>query len=239
MSATTGIQWTDATFNPWAGCTKVSPGCDNCYAEKSPGTVLRGIRWGAGAPRMLSKDWTLPQVLQRRAERTGTRPRLFCASLADVFDNEVPDEWHARLFELIERTPLVTWQLLTKRIGNVRRAMPANVWLGATCVTQDEIERDLPKLRRSAAAVRFVSIEPQIERIDLRGRLDGIHWVINGGESGGKHRPFDLAWARQLRDQCEQAGVPFFFKQIGARTPGDEDIPEDLRIRQFPPGAEA
>ena len=236
MSATTGIQWTDATFNPWTGCTKVSLGCEHCYAEHDTPARVFKILWGAGQPRRLNVDWKLPERLQRKAQRTGTRPRLFCASNADVFDNEVPDEWRARLFELIERTPLVTWQLLTKRIGNVRRAMPANVWLGATCVTQEEIERDLPKLRRSAAAVRFLSIEPQIERINLRGRLAGIHWVINGGESGPHHRAFALAWARDLRDQCAQAGVPFFFKQIGARTPRDEDIPEDLRVRQFPPG---
>ena len=151
MSATTGIQWTDATFNPWTGCTKVSPGCEHCYAEHDTPARVFKILWGAGQPRRLNVDWKLPERLQRKAQRTGTRPRLFCASNADVFDNEVPDEWRARLFELIERTPLVTWQLLTKRIGNVRRAMPANVWLGATCVTQEEIERDLPKLRRSAA----------------------------------------------------------------------------------------
>lgn len=158
---------------------------------------------------------------------------VFCASLCDVFDNEVPDEWHARLFELIYLTPNLTWMLLTKRIGNVSAmaasGLPHNVWIGATVVNQEEAERDIPKLLTVPAAVRFLSIEPMLGPIDLgytftrsytkAGGTPCVDWIIVGGESaqpGHDARPFNLDWARDIVRQCKEAGVPVFVKQLGS-----------------------
>ena len=186
---------------------------------------------------------------------------MFCASLADVFDNEVPAEWRADLFELIERTPHLDWLLVTKRIGNVRQmipdrwsvCMPPNLWLGITVVNQAEADRDIPKLLGLKVSVRFLSMEPLLGPVDLvpymgfraikcgcgfkrdehflvgatpkfekclecgkrTASFPALDWVIVGGESGPKARPMHPQWARVLRDQCEEAGVPFLFKQHG------------------------
>ena len=186
MAENTTIEWADHTFNPWTGCTKVSPGCDHCYAEswsKRSGTV----QWGPDQPRRrtTAANWRLPLKWNAQAEREGRRFRVFCASLADVFDNAVPPEWRRDLFDLIRSTPCLDWLLLTKRIGNVttmvmeanvagfldnegfRSGLPANVWLGATVVNQAEADRDVPKLLQVPARVRFLSIEPMLGPIDL------------------------------------------------------------------------
>ena len=203
MAENTAIEWADHTFNPWTGCTKVSPACDHCYAEswaKRSGTV----RWGAGESRRRTTEanWRLPLKWNAQAQREGRRFRVFCASLADVFDNEVPVQWRVDLFRLIASTPHLDWLLLTKRIGNAlpmmrevaqqcgggEQPMP-NVWLGATVVTQAEADRDVPKLLAVPARVRFLSIEPMLGPIELRtrgyfnycerpdrtGRADGTH----------------------------------------------------------------
>jgi len=186
MAENTAIEWADHTFNPWTGCTKVSPACDHCYAEswaKRSGTV----RWGHGEPRRRTTDanWRLPIKWNAQAQREGRRFRVFCASLADVFDNEVPVQWRVDLFRLIASTPHLDWLLLTKRIGNAlpmmrevaqqcgggEQPMP-NVWLGATVVTQAEADRDVPKLLSVPARVRFLSIEPMLGPVDL-GRFIG------------------------------------------------------------------
>ena len=203
MAEKTGIAWTDSTFNPWVSCTKVSPACDNCYAEKWGARF--GYKWGPGQPRhrTSASTWRQPLVWNRKAERqfsaweqfkkqyTGltdaqleaqgfhkpTRPRVFCGSLCDVFDNEVPNEWRFDLFRLIESTPNLDWLLLTKRIGNANAMLPfewndggrANVWIGATICNQEEADRDIPKLLAVPAAKRFVSIEPMLGPIDLSG----------------------------------------------------------------------
>jgi protein gp37 len=254
MSDTTKIEWCDSTFNPWIGCARVSPACDDCYAARSTPARTLGIAWGAGAPRRRTSDanWRLPLQWERKAEefqaQHGRRRRVFCASLADVFDNEVADEWRADLFELIAQTPHIDWLLLTKRIGNAGNMLPVpfdferlypNVWLGATVVTQAEAERDIPKLLAIPAAVRFLSIEPMLGPIDLERPMpgpdldqgggqkicqpwliqSGIGWVIVGGESGPHARPMQREWARVLRDQCAAAGVPFVFKQWGEHAP--------------------
>jgi protein gp37 len=186
MAENSAIEWTDHTFNPWTGCTKVSPGCDGCYAEawaKRSGTV----RWGAGEPRRRTTDanWRLPLKWNRQAEAEGRRFRVFCASLADVFDNQVPDEWRVDLFRLVAATPHLDWLLLTKRIGNAWPMMlevskrcqggeqpMENVWLGATVVNQDEADRDIAKLLAVPARVRFLSMEPLLGPVDLRRWLD-------------------------------------------------------------------
>lgn len=195
MAKETKIEWCDATFNPWIGCTKVSPACDHCYAAVSTPARTLGVEWGAGNPRRRTSagNWSLPlRWNEKHAEffaEHGRRRRVFCASLADVFDNEVPPQWRAELFALIEATPNLDWLLLTKRIGNVRDmaplpwiggpvqhgpdpsnihgGWPPNVWLGATICNQAEADRDIPKLLRVPAAVRFLSIEPMLGPIDL------------------------------------------------------------------------
>lgn len=211
------IEWTDATFNPWIGCTKVSPACDHCYAAVSTPARTMGVEWGAGQPRRRTSDgnWKLPLRWNAkafwqcncgwrghdligtengrlcpvcRAAVTPARMRVFCASLADVFDNEVPTEWRADLFRLIALTPNLDWLLLTKRIGNAERMIneatwwPAlaegnaykprpNVWLGATICNQAEADRDIPKLLATPAAVRFLSMEPLLGPVDLESVL--------------------------------------------------------------------
>jgi len=190
MAENSSIEWTDHTFNPWYGCTKVSPGCDHCYAEARMDTRLHRVQWGAGQPRVRTKDWGDPGRWNRQHEAFfaahGRRQRVFCASLADVFDNEVPAQWRADLLDLIAQTPNLDWLLLTKRIGNAHRmvsealvalgnAEPGvlrrwplpNVWLGATIVNQEEADRDIPKLLATPARVRFLSMEPLLGPVDL------------------------------------------------------------------------
>lgn len=292
MAENTKIEWADHTFNPWTGCTKVSPACDHCYAErwaKRSGVV----QWGPHAQRRRTSDanWRQPIKWARRAfvacpacgwrgmhtalrHESGShfcpacgndewrlaRMRVFCASLADVFDNAAPPEWRADLLHLIADTPHLDWLLLTKRIGNAhamlseaaaRNCMPrwgsemfSNVWIGATICNQEEADRDVPKLLAVPARVRFLSIEPMLGDIRLGSWLQrspsaafaagkvtscmpdwtrigsaSIDWVICGGESGPGARPMHPDWARSLRDQCQAAGVRFFFKQWGEWGP--------------------
>lgn len=229
MGETTGIGWTDHTWSPWWGCTKVSPACDHCYAEaldKRTG----GAHWGSGAPRkeMSEAHWKAPLRWSRQVPEGETR--FVFPSMCDPFDNEVPVEWRQRFFDLIRATPNLTWLLLTKRIGNAGKmadvcgGLPPNVAVGATVVTQDELDRDIGKLVavKDLGGARFVflSIEPMLEAMDLYfALLFKPDWVIVGGESGPSHRPINAEWVRRARDQCKDAGVPFFFKQWGGRTP--------------------
>ena len=253
MAEDSAISWTDHTFNPWWGCTKVGPGCDHCYAESFDRRV-GGAHWGSGSPRRLVKDWSAPRKWQRGAEQTGVRPRVFCASMADVFDNEVDPEWRARLWALVRETPLLRWIFLTKRIGNAAKMLPPD-WpdafghcgLMSTTVNQVEADRDVPKLLATPAAWRGLSMEPLLGPVDLtclhhdgvvnvdalngrhgvivpyRGENARLDWIIVGGESGPGARPMHPAWARSLRDQCAAAGVPFHFKQWGEMRPYDGD----------------
>jgi protein gp37 len=242
MGTETGIEWCDHTFNPWSGCTRVSPGCDNCYAAtmalRAPGTFGS---WEPGAPRKRTseRNWKQPLAWNRAAAAAGVRRRVFCASLADVFDNQVPEDWRADLFHLIARTDNLDWLLLTKRPQNIAKMLPQaasdhwaawgegwpNVWLGTTAENQAEADRRIPHLLAVPAKVRFLSCEPLLGPVDLRavswGHSNALHridWVIAGGESGAGARPMHPAWARRLRDQCDAAVVPFFFKQWGEWT---------------------
>lgn len=319
MAENSGIQWTDHTFNPWRGCTKVSPGCAHCYAEtlsgRNPGTL--GV-WGPSGTRVVAAEsqWKLPLKWNREAEvearfRTINgipveRPRVFCASLADVFEDwqgpmldskkerymvykpnggllttapyaEEPGancRWltmsdvRARLFRLIDATPNLDWLLLTKRPENIAK-MPLvgqldgecvfpsdrlktrpNVWLGTSVGHRSRLHC-IDTLRAIPAAVRFLSVEPLLEEL---GTLDltGIHWVIVGGESGSGSRPCNLAWIRNVVQQCRDQHVAVFVKQLGQtatdsiaigvqqlrlrdKKGGDmAEWPEDLRIREFP-----
>ena len=246
MGEKTGIEWCDHTFNPWWGCTKVSPACANCYAEtlanRFPNTA--GL-WGPDAPRKIASEkvWNDPIRWNRAAEKAGVRRRVFCASMADVFeDRHDLDESRSRLFALIRKTPSLAWLLLTKRPEHVRantppswwlHGWPPNVWMGTTAEDQEQLEERGDHLLRCPASVRFVSAEPLLGPLALwayfKGKVrdealailgeppprNGIDWVILGGESGHGARTMQPEWARSIRDQCATAGVPFFFKQWG------------------------
>jgi protein gp37 len=176
MAENTKIEWAHHTFNPWIGCTKVSPACDHCYAEADFATRRKVVQWGAGQPRKLTADstWAMPLRWNREAERLSVRYRVFCASLADVFDNEVPHEWRDDLATLILRTPHLDWLLLTKRIGNAGEMLgemfldgpPPNIRIGASITSQPEADRDIPKLLRLGLP-NFISMEPLLGPVDL------------------------------------------------------------------------
>jgi protein gp37 len=234
MAKNSQIEWTDHTFNPWWGCAKVSPACDNCYAELWAKRVGQQI-WGVGAPRRLFNDahWREPLLWNEEARLSGRHARVFCASMADVFERRVElDDQRARLWALIERTPWLDWLLLTKRPQNVGSLAPwtdrwpANVWLGSSVENQTLAERRLPLLLKHPAAVRFLSCEPLLGPLDLREwfRKKGLHpidWIIAGGESGPNSRPMHPDWAAGLLHQCQEAEVPFHFKQWGHWAPAE------------------
>lgn len=232
MAENSGIEWTHHTFNPWIGCTKVSPACDHCYAEAWDHR-FGGERWGPHAPRTRTKTWGNPVKWNRKAEAEGVRYRVFCASLADVFDNHksIETSWRRELWKLIEDTPHLDWLLLTKRPQNIKRfspwafgTYPKNVWIGTTVENQEEADRRIPHLLDVPAHVRFLSCEPLLGPVNLRpsmgwlGGATGLNWVITGGESGENFRHADPRWFTHLRDQCAATNVPFLFKQWEGRN---------------------
>jgi protein gp37 len=246
------IEWTDHTFNPWWGCSKVSPGCQYCYAEALSNRYGHDI-WGLRKARRTfgEKHWQEPLKWHRRAQEHGHRMRVFCASMADVFeDNRNIEDERNKLWLLIEETPMLDWLLLSKRPENMRRfapwqtAWPANVWAMTSVENQEQAEQRIPALLNVPARLRGLSVEPLLGSVDLSSWLTAIGWVIVGGESGPRARPMQLDWVRSLRDQCNDAGVPFFMKQMGsvwaktnaAQSKGGawSDLPEDLQIRQLP-----
>lgn len=252
MAEHSQISWTDATFNPWMGCTKVGPGCDSCYAEALVDTRMHRARWGAGEPRTRTSDsnWKKVEAWDKHPEKLigsawpGRKPRVFAASLADIFDNEIDPAWRADFWALVRRTQNLQWLIVTKRIGNVAKMLPkdwgdgySNVVLLITVVNQEEADRDIPKLVATPARWRGLSIEPMLGPIDLGrflfvgpeggidfsySRTNFIDWIIAGGESGNNPRPMEPAWAKLLRDQCSRAGVPFHLKQWGEWHPNGE-----------------
>lgn len=306
----TNISWTDSTFCGWWGCTKVSPGCQFCYAEALD-KRFGGDHWGVGKPRKRTSpaNWAKPLAWNKAAAASGKRHLVFCASMADWLDPEVPVSWLADLLALIAATPNLTWQLLTKRPELWRQRLndiveqvatspyadnnpeflaqdwldghaPANVWLGCTVEDQRRADERIPWLLSIPAKVRFLSMEPLVEAVvpqldvtfnkgycgacdvcgDREERIEVIDWVIVGGESGSKARPFNLGWARSIVEQCKVAEVAVFVKQMGnapfetlLRTGAPDDggdvfrlkftthhgadpseWPEDLRVQEFP-----
>jgi protein gp37 len=229
MGDTTKIQWTDHTFNPWIGCAKIDPACKNCYAAVDTfARVSRGKGvelWGVNAERHRTSadNWKKPATWNRAATKAGVRSRVFCASLADVFEDRADlDPWRRDLWAIIRATPSLDWQLLTKRPENIARCLPAdwgdgypNVWLGTTAGDQAGADKRLPVLAQVPAVVRFVSYEPALESVEWAAHFAArkFHWLIVGAESGPIHRPMDEAWVRVARDQCAAAGVEFFYKQ--------------------------
>lgn len=243
MAKNSQIEWTHHTFNPWWGCAKVSPACENCYAEawaKRTGSDV----WGAKAERRKfgDKHWHDPEIWDDAAARLGVRYRVFCASMADVFENRADlNPERAKLWNLIERTPHLDWLLLTKRPQNIARMVPwklkwpVNVWTGTTVENQKFAELRLPHLLALPSAVRFLSCEPLLGPIDLSPwcGVKGLHkidWVIAGGESGAKSRPMQPEWARNLRDFCTAKKIAFHFKQWGHWIPEDQ-LPGHARKR--------
>lgn len=277
------IQWTHHTFNPWRGCVKVSAGCQHCYAETLSKRWGNDI-WGVDKPRIVASKsyWKQPHKWNKDAEEAGERRRVFCASMADVFEDrpelEAP---RMRMFELIEQTDWLDWLLLTKRPENILRLVPAawragyapaNAWFGATAENQPMADKRVPELlqvrQQMPVPILFLSCEPMLGPVNLtlhglpdwdedwhlesltgrewasprddsapKPNAARIHWVICGGESGAGARPMAIEWARSLRDQCKTAGVPFFMKQLGGvrdKRGEFEDMPEDLRVREFP-----
>ena len=278
MGEYTAIEWAHHTFNPWMGCTKVSDACRFCYAERDMDHRFGKVAWGPNGTRVVTSaaNWRKPLKWDRAAEEAGERPRVFCASLADVFEdwrgliydsngNRLAarglqrhlhmEDLRADLFRLIDATPHLDWLLLTKRPERILECWPErcgtdcecechevpppnrhipcqaggcwerpNTWLGTTVENCGQLHR-IDELRkcRGLAPVLFLSCEPLLA--DL-GPIDltGIDWVIAGGESGPHARPSHPMWFRSLRDQCVQAGVPFFFKQWGEWGPPPEGI---------------
>lgn len=297
MSDKSHIEWTDATWNPVTGCTKVSAGCDHCYIDRSPPFRMQGRKFdqpGVGGTTGVTLHPTrLEQPLR------WTRPRrVFVNSLSDLFHANVPADFVAEVFAVMAVTPQHTYQILTKRTGRMRAMLSSgeffdrfttayalrlpdessgphlwplpNVWLGVSVESQQWADIRIPALLDTPAAVRFLSCEPLLGPVDLstwtdahapwnytefgvecscgaaivdnRDRCNGdrISWVIAGGESGPRYRPVDLDWFRTIRDQCTEAGVAFFLKQIGGRTPkanGNEldgqvweQFPDDVKV---------
>jgi protein gp37 len=219
MSATSTIEWTDATWNPVRGCTKISPGCKHCYAE----TFAERFRGVAGHP--YEQGFDLRLVPQKLAEplRWGVPKTIFVNSMSDLFHEDVPDEYIERCVRVMQMADWHTYQVLTKRgermrdllQGRLRSAADLrHIWWG---VSVEDNQYGLPRvkaLRESPAAIRFLSVEPLLEDMG-QVELTGIHWVIVGGESGAGARPMREQWVRDWRDQCSRAGVKFFFKQWG------------------------
>ena len=221
MASYSAIEWTDSTWNPVTGCTKVSPGCKNCYAE----TFAERWRGIPGHPYEQGFDlklWperiTLPLVWKE--------PRMiFVNSMSDLFHKDVPDDFIRRVFKVMMEAKRHTFQVLTKRSERMTQwvrenfkntKVPSHIWLGVSVENQDYVQR-IPHLQQTPAQVRFLSVEPLLGLINLRASiLKGINWVIVGGESGPRARPMDPVWARQIRSQCKKHNVSFFFKQWGA-----------------------
>lgn len=255
MGKQTGISWCDHTFNPWWGCVKVSPACQHCYAEAFSKRVGQSV-WGVDAPRRFfgPAHWKEPLKWDAAAKKAGIRRRVFCASMADVFeDRDDLREARADLFVLIEKTEALDWLLLTKRPENIRRLWPKgfyepgldwwpNLWLGTTAEDQHWLDVRAQYLADVPAVVRFLSYEPALGPLTElafytcdAGTGPRFHWVIAGGESGHHARAMKPDWVRFVRDTCIATGTPFHFKQWGGFHPKANGCELDGREwKEFP-----
>ena len=222
------IEWTDHTFNPWIGCQHVSPGCDHCYAEAMMDHRYGRVEWGPHGERRRTSDANWKNPIKWNAEarafkrEQGHRPRVFCASLADVFDNRVPPEWRQDLFALIREGRRLDWLLLTKRPHNIKKMLPSdwgdgyrNVWLGVTAENQMYFDQRWKHLQNIPAVIKFISYEPALGPLRLPKHNPLPNWLISGGESGGGARPLDPQWVRDIIADCRRKGVAPFHKQWG------------------------
>lgn len=239
MGANSKIEWTHHTFNPWIGCQKVSAGCDHCYAEtQNAFRKWNGGTWGPHAPRKRTSEanWNQPLKWNEAAKRDGVRRRVFCASLADWLDNQVPYAWRLDLAILVHGTQNLDWLLLTKRIENyaehapwLSHEVPPNVWLGVTAEDQANYDRRWPILARIGDGIKFISYEPAIGPLDVGRHVLLPDWLICGGESGSQARPMQVEWARKVRDDCAGSGIPFHFKQWGEWWDAASNGPAEFR----------
>jgi len=235
MADNSSIEWTDATWNPVTGCTKISPGCKNCYAERLALRLreMGSARYENGFRLTLHPDalhlplrWTKPKM-------------IFVNSMSDLFHDSVPEDYIQQVFEVMVKAHWHKFQILTKRADRLSRIAqrlpwPAHIWQGVSVENQTYVKR-VALLRQVPATVRFLSIEPLLGPIPNLP-LEDIHWVIVGGESGPGHRPIRTEWVRDIRKQCVSANVPFFFKQWGGRTPKSGGRKLDGRFwDQMPP----
>jgi protein gp37 len=221
MGDVTKISWTDHTWNPWMGCTRVSPGCAHCYAE----TAMTRYERDFSIVQRTKSTWKDPLRWQKEAEARGVHERVFTCSWSDFF-HETADNWRLEAWELIQRCPDLQFQILTKRPERIVNHIPAfpeftqpwpwnNVWLGTSVENPKYLWR-IEELLKIPARIHYISAEPLLAPLDLSPYIKGLDWVIVGGESGPGFRPMDHAWARDIRDQCLAAGVAFFFKQSAA-----------------------
>ena len=236
MGARSRIEWTDSTWNPVTGCTKVSAGCENCYAHTLAHVQLASVylKQPPVVPTRENEDDPFAVRLwpTRLADPSRWKdPRMiFVNSMSDLFHVDVPDPYVRQIFEVMLRETRHIYQVLTKRPARAVRwfarnrdlfpagEIPSHIWMGTSVENQEAAFR-IAQLGRLPARVRFLSCEPLIGPLDLHGSLTGIHWVIAGGESGANHRPMLPEWVQLIRDRCGEAGVAFFFKQWGGRTP--------------------
>jgi len=211
------IEWTDVTWNPTTGCTKISAGCKNCYAEKMANRLkAMGVQKYEDGFSLAVHESELDAPLRWKRPRT-----VFVNSMSDLFHRDVPDEFISQVFEVMVQCPKHQFQVLTKRAGRLERLAKTlpwanNVWMGVSVEDSRQLQR-IEALRTTGAAVKFLSLEPLIAPLPELD-LTGIGWVIVGGESGPKARPMDAAWVVEIRDRCKDAQVPFFFKQWGGRN---------------------
>jgi protein gp37 len=222
MADRSSIEWTDATWNPVTGCSKISPGCDNCYAQRFSERFrnVQGHYFQTGFDLKLRPE-KLGQPFAWKKSRM-----IFVNSMSDLFHKSVPTEYISRVFDVMERASQHTYQVLTKRSSLLRNfvnarygsgSAPANIWLGVS-IESPELSVRLKHLQETNASVRFVSFEPLLASMGSLS-LAGIDWAIVGGESGHNSRPIEARWVREIRDQCRKQDVAFFFKQWGGRTP--------------------
>ena len=234
MSEKTGISWTEHTWNPWEGCTRISPGCANCYMFAQ----LERYGRDPSQPRR-TKTWDDPARWDAVAAEAGKPALVFTCSLSDWF-HEAADAWRPEAWEVIRSCPHLRFQVLTKRAFRIAEHLPPdwgdgypNVWLGVSIEDNEHVWR-ADVLRKIPARTRFISAEPllgALPDLDLRG----FHWLIVGGESGSGHRDMEHTWARQLRDLAKSHGVAFFFKQSSAPKSGDGDLLDGRQWQEFPP----
>ena len=243
------IEWTDNTFNPWIGCTKVSPGCKFCYAEALMDERYKMVNWGKGNPRKRTsvKNWKQIKKWDKEAKIRNIMIKVFCASLADVFDDEVNEEWRKDLFDLMSETTNIHWLLLTKREKEAVKHIKSlaishadtlnKIWLGITVEDQKRASERIGTILevRSLVPILFLSCEPLLENVEIP-HLDKIDWVIVGGESGKNARKIEKNWILAIKEQCEKSNTAFFFKQWGGKISKEKKKNEldGKKYLQFP-----